>query len=200
MIVLTIAFTSAELMLWKMACLKLNWPSPDFFPYIYPLGVANWLFSWHAADRFYKRAGLSLSGKTTEIWERTPSELEYADDGETVELVLSRSEVRINFVLGLLLCILIMLGGWFFRSVWILAILAPVGSVLLGCMAIQQWFAWDGCVLRADSEGVLGFPSRLALRRQWLAWSQVAVCEITTHYDTFGAHLPHRPRVQRRIR
>jgi hypothetical protein len=188
MIALTIAFTSAELTLWKTACLKLNWSSPNFIIFIYPLGAANWLFSWYVADRFYKGAGLSLSGKNTEVWERTPSDRECTpDDCEAVELVLVRSEVRINFVMGLLLCILMMLGGYFFRTEWMLAILAPVGGVFLGSLAIQQWFAWDGCVLRADSKGVLGLPRRFALRRHWLPWSEIASCEITTHYDTFGA-------------
>ncbi len=40
-IMLTIAFTIAELVLWKIACLKLNWRSPHFISYVYPLGMAT---------------------------------------------------------------------------------------------------------------------------------------------------------------
>jgi hypothetical protein len=187
-ILLTIGLTSAEFILWLIADLKFNWSSSNLGAFVYPLFMANWFFSWYAVDRYYKAAGSSLSRKTTETWERTPFELDFTPkDGESVELVMARADVYTTFVFGLVFAVLCLLGPFYFSLGWIITILALLVSIAMGMLVIQQWFAWDGCILRADSKGILAYPRRLAPRRVWLSWSEIAFCEITTHYDTFGA-------------
>ena len=187
--VMATILTIAELCIWKIITVKLQLSTPVFSRHVPELGMASWLISWFATDRFFKTRGLSRSGISVETWDRLPANpADFASDDGGVEYHLSRSEVRFHFLFYLLVFLaavpFVCVAGVAVDLPFI--ILGSVGCVLSGRLGIQQASAWDGCQVRLDRYGVFGYPARLALDRKLLPWSEVASCDIITRYDPFG--------------
>lgn len=158
------------------------------------LGALNVILATVAVDRILKRFGLSRSGKTLEVRERTvvAPEGDVADD-EIVAVGMPKSLIRFLLWVSLPMCLLF--GG---ALVWLPHLekttrvlgLAVIGFFGLGTLNI--WWdrkpqAW------ADRDGITGYPLGFHLRRRFVPWSDVAACEIETFYDTFGKPVIIRP-------
>jgi hypothetical protein len=55
----------------------------------------------------------------------------------------------------------------------------------------ERW--WGRPQARADASGITGYPVGFHVRRRFVPWSEVATCEIETHYNTFGEPVIVRP-------
>ena len=163
-------------------------PFPHFFSYASTLLCVDFLISVFAVDRLFKKLGSSRSGDSVETRERAfGMSKAFAADGEVVEFVLERSTFKSK--LGTLVlafpCSLFLIYGFPNDPAWMLV--GYVFAAFIIVQVIRQVFAWDGCVVRVDERGVFGFPSRFALRRAQVPWSEIATCDIVTRHNTFGA-------------
>ncbi len=163
-------------------------PFSHFFSYASTLLLVNSCISVLAVDRFFKKLGSSRSGDSVETRERAFGTSEaFAADGEVVEFVLERStfKSRLRTLVLAFPCSLFLIYGFPNDPAWMLV--GYVGAAFVIVQFIRRLFAWDGCVVRVDERGVFGFPSRFALRRALVPWSEIATCDIVTRHDTFGA-------------
>lgn len=189
---LILTFTMAEMILGLTFELALHRPfNGGMFGFLFGLNI---VLARIAADRIFRRLGMSRSGKTLEIRARTVAfpEGEVADD-DVVEVHCPRSLVRGLLVLCAVICL---------AMTFILVFMRPppkgaiIGWLLLGtfgAFGLNAW--WDGKTpqVRADAGGILGYPWGMSFRRKFVPWSDVATCEIETHYDTFGSLVITRP-------
>jgi hypothetical protein len=186
--VMTAILTIAELWIWRIV--SVAQPPVPYFISVYGLSMVNALFSAFAADGYFKRIGLSRSGNSVELRDRMLANPEgLVPDDAVVEFCLDRSSVRRNLIACGIACVLAMVLNHYLpdESAWRL-LASSILILSLGC-ALQQLLAWDGCLVRADRQGIFGYASRSAFRRTLLPWSEIAVCEIVTHRDTFGTPL-----------
>jgi hypothetical protein len=187
---MTIVFTLAELPLLRLVSSKLLPATPEFSPLNPVLLMPSFLVSFFAVDAIFRSLGLSRSGSSVETWERDFAKRDGLVAGDAIVNYRDpRSEVRTNFALALFFC----LFGIGVSSAGAIAgahpaLLVPsfaLGFWMGGC-AIQIGLAWDGCFVRADPEGVFGYPARFAIRRKSLLWPRIATCDIVTRRDPFG--------------
>lgn len=156
------------------------------------LGYLNVVLAKVAADRILKRMGLSRSGKTVERRGRAAPLTCEDDDDEVVVVDLSPSTRKKLGVLGLIACLLIVPGmaavtqGVFPDLRWTLPLLAFLEFIFAyGCY--DCWWGQPRC--RADRFGIMGYPTGPTVRRRFVPWSDVAICEIVARYDTFGKRM-----------
>ncbi len=158
------------------------------------LGLPNMILSRIALDRVLKRFGLSRSGKTMERRGRTVAIPEGdVDDDEVVEVRFPKSFVRFLFLGCLAGCVLLAAGPRLVSQpdVWLAALCYPMsaffGLGFLGFLFDRKPQAW------ADRDGITGYTAGNQFRRRFVAWSEIASCEIETFYDTFGKPVLTRP-------
>jgi hypothetical protein len=152
------------------------------------LQLPNFILSRVAADGILKRMGLSRSGKTVEARGRTVALAEGdVGDDEVVEVRCPSSFITglgaACLIFSLLIVLIALMSpqnptiGW----AYVLVGLFGLGGVY--CLYEGRWGkpqAW------ADASGITAYPVGFHLRRRFVPWSDVATCEIETHYDTFG--------------
>jgi hypothetical protein len=162
-----------------------------------PISVLSILLARPAVDGVLKWFGMSRSGKTLEVREKTVAfpDGEVADD-ETVEVRCPSSLITGLGVMFLAACLIIVLFlaavphkditdvGWFY------AMAVFFGFWAIHCLYERLWGkpqAW------ADSSGIWALPVGYHVRARFVPWSQVATCEIETYHDTFGKPVIARP-------
>ena len=155
------------------------------------LVVVDVLLGTLGADAILRRLGLSRSGKTVEVRGRTTAfHAGGVDHGQVVEVRIPRPFlVKLGVVcLGLCLAFSLPLATaprGALRDIRALAYLlvTVTGLGALNCFYEARWGKPNA---RADGVGMTGYTLGRRRRRRFVAWSDVATCEIETCYDTFG--------------
>lgn len=161
------------------------------------MAFPNLILAKVAADGILKLVGLSRSGKTIEARGRTVAFPEgEIDDDEVVEVRCPSSLITglgVAFVICCLLIILLLAAiphrqmegiGWAY---------ALLGFFGLGAVYFLYEGRWGKPQAWADASGITGYPVGPCFRRRCFPWSDVAMCEIETYYDTFGKPVIIRP-------
>jgi hypothetical protein len=147
---------------------------------------------WLAAEAIFKLLGISRSGKTIEVRGRVAGLTEGAtDDSEVVEVRISgwsRWVIWSQIVFVLLICLGMILILVLVPHSKMKGVGYAYGILAFFCSGIF-FLVWlkDHAIARADASGILGHPDGLHFRRKFVPWSEVALCEIHTYYDTFGS-------------
>lgn len=155
-------------------------------------------------DRFLRRRGRSLSGKTVEVLGRADDRNEGGMDDEVVELRLSAVSLRgvgwtsvfLALLIGLCLAVIhSMLDGFVISMVCLMIAFFFFG--LGGPYLLHQARNGDPLVVRTDASGISGYPVGLICSLRFVPWSEVATCEIETFRNTFGQTRLIRPILKR---
>lgn len=152
------------------------------------LNVMSIVLAHRTADMILKSFGLSRSGSMTEV--RTRSDFAAAGPASAGDFV----EARMPKVMLVSLLIATPLMGLFFLAApWVLREQSGPVWWLWPAIGIAFLALWIHVLVdaknpraRVDAEGVRGYPSKWALRRAFVPWSEVYACEIRTYFDPFG--------------
>ncbi len=151
-----------------------------------------------AVDLILRRYGLSRSGTIREVQSRSSLLPEgYVGKDEILCLYFDR---RVSFVfvaISVFVFLALFVGLIIIANLTTVSVDWPlVGSLTGISLFIGGIFGWaliKPCA-RADTEGIHAFGlGTTRIMPTFIPWSEVATCEITTHFDTFGEPVISRP-------
>ena len=155
-----------------------------------------------AADRTLRRFGRSLSGQSVElrVWASAMPEQAVAEE-EVVEVRSDATLFRVVFWMSLLMgsaviAVALLIAAFKKFDAGIASGLALGGFFVLLAFGLRQ--ACKKPLARFDQLGLTCYATGRIWRKKFIPWSDVAACELTTVYDTFGNLAAISPRLMDR--